>query len=150
MIDDFGYESPINIYYGEIQQQIENEIMKSVTGVGVHVDKEELLAALRYDRGQYEKGYQDGLNANKWIPVEERLPEEKGTYLCYEVCGNYPCYGVLNFAKNLHKVDKYDFENKKRPGFYYFDSEYGYIEDTNVFAWMPLPAPYDMRKKVEE
>ena len=86
----------------------------------------------------------------EWIPVEERLPEEEWTYLCYEVCGNYPNYGVLNFAKNLHKVDKYDFQSKKRPGFYHFDSEYGYIEDTNVVAWMPLPAPYDMRKKVEE
>lgn len=85
----------------------------------------------------------------EWIPVEERLPEEEGTYLCYEVCGNYPCYGVLNFAKNLHKVDKYDFQNEKRPGFYHLDSEYGYLEDTNVVAWMPLPAPYDMRKKVE-
>ena len=86
---------------------------------------------------------------NEWISVEERLPEEDGTYLCYEVCGNYPNYGVLNFAKNLHKVDKYDFQNKKRPGFYHFDSEYGYIEDTNVVAWQPLPAPY-MRKKVNE
>lgn len=32
-------------------------------------------------REWYMRGYQDGLNADKWIPCEERLPSEKGFYL---------------------------------------------------------------------
>ena len=56
MID---YESPVKVFQDEIQMQIENEIMKAVCGVGVAVDKEELLKALKYDREQYEKGFSD-------------------------------------------------------------------------------------------
>lgn len=45
------YQSPIEIIHGELKMQLR---------VGVNVDKEELLKALRYDRGQYDKGYEDG------------------------------------------------------------------------------------------
>ena len=38
---------------------LDNEILKAVQNVGVNVDKEELLKALQYDRGQYQKGYDD-------------------------------------------------------------------------------------------
>lgn len=89
----------------------------------------------------YQKGYQDGLNVNKWIPVSERLPGEEGEYLCCKEYINHQFYAVLNFSKNLHEVDKYDFPNEKCPGFYGFDSEYGYIAE-EVIAWMPLPEPY--------
>lgn len=65
------WESPIKITE-EITKQmdmvIENGIMKAIQRVGIDVNKEELLKALEYDRNQYEKGYQDGLNASKWMP----------------------------------------------------------------------------------
>ena len=32
----------------------------SILKVGVNVNKEELIKALQYDRGQYNKGYEDG------------------------------------------------------------------------------------------
>ena len=59
------YESPIKIITGNIQTQIDivviiNEIYRAVQNVGINVDKEELLKALKYDRGQYEKGFDDG------------------------------------------------------------------------------------------
>ena len=41
-------------------QSVDNEIMIAVKKVGITVDKDELIKALQYDRGQYEKGYQDG------------------------------------------------------------------------------------------
>ena len=40
--------------------QMEGEIMKAVQRVGIDVDKDELIRALQYDRGQYQKGYMDG------------------------------------------------------------------------------------------
>lgn len=54
------YESPIKIIAGEMQTQIDDDIYRAVQNVGINVDKEELLKALAYDRGQYEKGYKDG------------------------------------------------------------------------------------------
>lgn len=58
------YKSPIEKIYSELQTQIvqedENTVMKAVRNVGLNVDKEELIRALRYDRNQYTKGYKGG------------------------------------------------------------------------------------------
>lgn len=58
-----NYESPITIMMKQIQNQIinqaENGIFKAVQDVGIFVDKDELVRALKYDRHQYEKGYRD-------------------------------------------------------------------------------------------
>ena len=58
------YDSPINVIYGELQtkveKDIENHIFESVQSVGVMIDKDELIKALKYDRQQYEKGHADG------------------------------------------------------------------------------------------
>ena len=59
------YESPISIYETAVQtimEQRENAIFAKVQDAfDVQVDKNELIRALRYDRGQYDKGYRDGL-----------------------------------------------------------------------------------------
>ena len=54
------YKSPIEIITRNIQTQIDDEIYRAVQNVGINVDREELLKALEYDRGQYEKGFDDG------------------------------------------------------------------------------------------
>lgn len=54
------YVSPITIMQGELNVQVENEVIKATRTVGVDVDKDELIKALMYDREQYEKGYADG------------------------------------------------------------------------------------------
>lgn len=54
-----SYQSPIDLIVGQMNLNFENEICKAVQNVGVCVDKEELLKALQYDRGQYQKGYAD-------------------------------------------------------------------------------------------
>ena len=64
------YEAPIEINIEEdfpdpgamAVSQIENMMWSAVLKVGITVDKEELIKALRYDRGQYEKGYHDGIH----------------------------------------------------------------------------------------
>ncbi len=53
------YQNPIEVINGQMQIYCENEICKAVQNVGVTVDKNELLRALQYDRGQYQKGYAD-------------------------------------------------------------------------------------------
>ena len=63
------YRSPIEVFHN-IAQKADNGIYSAVIEQGVNVDREELIKALRYDRNQYEKGYQDGLNdrpQGEWI-----------------------------------------------------------------------------------
>lgn len=59
------YESPIDVFVTQmnikINRAIEKEVLTAVQGVGVNVNKEELEKALQYDRGQYKKGYADGV-----------------------------------------------------------------------------------------
>lgn len=54
------YESPIKIITGKMQTQFDDEIYSAVQNVGINVDREELLKALEYDRGQYEEGFREG------------------------------------------------------------------------------------------
>lgn len=59
------YESPIIIeeIASVINRNEEEFILNCVREVGVSVDKEELIRALRYDREQYIKGFNDGIRA---------------------------------------------------------------------------------------
>jgi hypothetical protein len=83
------------------------------------------------------------LERDRWIPCEERLPEQDGKYLTVrtlKVIPLQPWIEVCWFAKDLHRVDRYEFQ-KKKPGFYQSDSEYGYYEVSEITHWMPLPEP---------
>lgn len=54
------YDSPIQILTGNINTTFEDGVYKAVQGIGIDVDKKELLKALEYDRDQYRLGYNDG------------------------------------------------------------------------------------------
>ena len=67
------YESPIAIITTEYQSSIDDEVLRVTQKIGVDVNKDELIKALKYDRGQYEKGYADGKAARKkgkWVRDE--------------------------------------------------------------------------------
>lgn len=72
-----GYESPINVIYGQMRKEQEDNIFKAVQEYGVNVDKDELIKALRYDRDQYEKGYIKGFNARASEVITEFAEEVK-------------------------------------------------------------------------
>jgi len=61
------YESPVQLRFNKIQTELikrENEMLiRAVQEVVPNVTEEELVKALRYDRGQYEKGFWDGREA---------------------------------------------------------------------------------------
>ena len=102
-----------------MQTHIEDNVFKAIQDYGVFVDKEELIKALQYDRGQYEKGFADGMLFRKgeWISVEERLPDQDGKYLSYTRKG----FTVLSY-------------------YYALEGEFGF-EHWDVTHWMPLPEP---------
>lgn len=69
------YESPIRLIetdiYTQMRKQQENDIFEAILKYGIDVDKEELLKALKYDRGQYEKGFQDAMRTIEKADVVE-------------------------------------------------------------------------------
>lgn len=75
---------------------------------------------------------------SNWISVKNSLPPKNDRYLCCDRDGRIL---ILLFAHCLHCVDKYDFKNEHRSGFYDYNGEYGYYEWDGVTHWMPLPEP---------
>lgn len=70
--DFMNYESPIEVYVKKMQtelvEQLDDGILAAVAETGISVNEDELVKALKYDRGQYEKGYADGFaNADKEV-----------------------------------------------------------------------------------
>ena len=130
------YKSPINLSFTEpfiqaLKDEQENYIMQAVQRMDVQVNKQELIKALAYDRGQYEKGYYDGVKASKWISVEERLPAKiRASYLCLTDTG-YHCQ--VRWTDNVY-------------GLWESDDNWGWsIADvpqySKVTHWMLLPEP---------
>lgn len=147
------WESPVNIYE-TISDMVENEmegkiIVEIKKQLGIDINKEELIKALQYDRNQYDKGYQDGFNANKWVAVSERLPKEDGEYLLFgkidEDEENYIFIGEYDSCGEQFGIwqEQYD-----RSTFGCLGSEF--YEYASVIAWMPLPAkPYEAESEDE-
>jgi hypothetical protein len=55
------YKSPIEMALETFRFEQENNILKAVQNVGINVNKDELIRALQYDRDQYDKGFEDGM-----------------------------------------------------------------------------------------
>lgn len=59
-----NYNDLISVTIEDIKHKLENnleeQVYKAVTNVGINVDKKQLIKALAYDRQQYEAGYHDG------------------------------------------------------------------------------------------
>ena len=128
------YESPIDVIYNDIQIQViehtEEQIYEAIQQCDIHVDKEELIKALQYDRKQYEKGYEDGRKANRWIPADKELPEEGEMVLCWY---EYFRFGDYNRMYQTFGIG------------YQYDGRWGGEVSNGVKAkvlyWMELPEP---------
>lgn len=92
------YESPITIISNGIQLSLEDKVYKAVEQIGIKVDKDELIKALKYDRKQYEKGYADAKTEQKkgkWIDY----PIADGCLQCSN-CGILRMGESSNFCPN--------------------------------------------------
>lgn len=108
-------------------------------------------------REWYQKGYQDGLNADKWIPVEERLPESEDKY------GWVKCN--VTVMRSHYPTSSYDFCDSPYDEYFVAEAMYDVtqkiwhigemthlnalidIDDSPlngdyVIAWQPLPQLY--------
>lgn len=65
----------IEMIQGQLESQIEGEVYRAVQHVGINVDKEWLLQALKAARAFWQEGYEVGRRGKpEWISVNERLP----------------------------------------------------------------------------
>ena len=105
----------------------------------------------KYYHGRKETSYickffHIGKKMGKWIPVNERLPEEYGEYLITWKNSKYPkpYIGICE----CEITDVYDHEHNRFEVEWLFD---GYITtaypDSYVIAWMPLPEPYKAERR---
>lgn len=87
------YKSPIELIYKDAQYKLEEGIYKAIQNIDIKVDREELIKALEYDRGQYYKGYEDAKAERKkdeWTTHEVAclLAEVMGDDCACNVNGN--------------------------------------------------------------
>ena len=73
-----AYESPIQVLLTNLETQLEGEILTATRKVGVHVDRDELIRALKYDRDQYQKGYRDGQSETAMLSRLYRWSDDHG------------------------------------------------------------------------
>lgn len=55
-----GYAPPVSLDLNDFQYAIGDAVVKAIAKAGIQINQEELLKALQYDRGQYQKGYDAG------------------------------------------------------------------------------------------
>ena len=79
------YESPIKVFQSNLEMQFEGEILKAVQRTDIAVDRDELIRALRYDREQYQKGFDDARkNAVPVVRCEDcKYYRNQPNGLCY-------------------------------------------------------------------
>ena len=66
----------------------------------------------------------------KWNKTSEVKPTEEKEYLCCSIYNNRPHFTVLDWSNDLYEVSEFDFRGHKgESGFYYYNSEWGYIKD---------------------
>ena len=103
------YESPINAIQKTISQQMRQEedkwIYEIEQQVGFHIDKQELIKALNYDRNSYHKGWSDAcekfLKTGCWIPIDDEPHED---YEC-DCCG----YIISMWTANIEPHTEYKY-----------------------------------------
>ena len=105
------YESPIKLFFPSLEEELcniakkqDDMVFDAVAKVGVTVDKEELLRALRYDRDQYNRGFNDGIiaAADELVRCKDCKHYKPGKYFKdINFCHRLPYYaekGGLNVA----------------------------------------------------
>ncbi len=96
-------------------------------------------------RKWYQIGYEDGKKNDGWIPVKEKLPEEKGWYQCTcsnkEIWNNDIVRDLYYYPEIKEFVDNIRYETNGLKNIEkFFWTKY-------VTAWQQLPKPYKAKEK---
>ena len=126
------YESPIQVtqtVLDMVAKETEDKVVITAQrALGIDIDKDRLIKALKYDSDMYHKGYADALEKYRWIPREEYLLKD-GTNVLVTV--HMPTLEPV-VRKGIYVDHKFILENTHT----WLDT------DEEVTAWMYSPAPY--------
>jgi len=139
------YESPIAMIAEkmatEIAEKFDGEVLTAIRKYHVDVNKDELVKALAYDRGQYEKGYADGfadgLAADRWVSVKDRLPTVMDL-ICWVMIKGCPKPLIDCWEGDRGEESTGVFPDGEKT---YVKSGWYYNECNEVTHWMPIPQP---------
>lgn len=93
------YKSPIQIYTnGPTFKEMEDGILRATISCGVHVDKDELIRALAYDRDQYRAGYE---------AAEKKFKRPEGVWMPRFYQGVDKCLCECSNCHALRIIDNY-------------------------------------------
>ena len=67
-----GYTPPASLNLSDFQDAIGDAVVQAIIKIGIRVNREELLKALKYDRGQYKAGYDAGFTDGFGVPESPR------------------------------------------------------------------------------
>ena len=89
-----AYKSPIEIIQEEARMHYEDAVVKAIQPYLISVNKDELTAALMYDRAQYDNGYVDGRAARdaeiiRCRDCKHHEAEEIGMVYCPKIVGGW-------------------------------------------------------------
>ena len=103
-ISGFDYDSPIKIMNDRITTQFEDAVMDAVHSCDIVVDKTELSRALKYDRNQYKKGFQDGRNGK---PAQAFWIKTPTSCTCSNCRRSYNIHTMFSITPEYGKLPKY-------------------------------------------
>lgn len=93
------YELPIEAVSMDYADDMESVVCRGLLKFGIKVNKEELIRALKYDRGQYYKGYKDCLKDR--VKILEKQLDIAIKDLCYTAQGSDACNSLEDLYKGI-------------------------------------------------
>lgn len=101
-------------------QELEKILEETEQLINMHYEDDGVKTIIMRNLRDIRKHMNDG-----WIPVEERLPEEAGTYIINALTGER---NIVTFAKWQNRYKRFDMTGART----YW----------KIIAWCPLPEPY--------
>ena len=109
MLAEIKYKSPLEVFSRGVRLNVEGEVMKAIHECEIFVDKDELIKALKYDREQYVKGFEDGcrervdkLKAECAMEIFEDIQQNLKNE--FPLLGT-PVFAYINELKKKYEVD---------------------------------------------
>lgn len=125
----------------EYRDRCSNRNSENHTSEGIEIDSHTLAWIEYWLTWMSEKLVFEAPIIDGWISVKDKLPEKNGMYIVFSESPICRSMLFANFAKDLQKIDKNAFYGMKHPGWYEYDSEWGYCELNYITHWMPRPEP---------